>query len=279
LDASAILADMPSDPHTDERPTTPAKRSRKKAIFRWGMLLLLIMSLAASLFANILLYRQADTSYRELQETRLDPYGLKYTEFKDPAPATGPSTKPVAVFFGDSRARDWPAPNVPGFQFVHRGIGGQTTEQVYGRIEPHLLALSPRVVILQAGINDLKNIGLFPNRKAWIVLGCRTNLRRIIEQSEKSGATVIVSTIFPTGDVPLERQLTWSPEIDKAVEEINADLRSQASERVIVFDAWKLLEQNGKLRPGVGKDTLHLTPEGYEVLNAKLAEIFTSQIK
>jgi len=63
------------------------------------------------------------------------------------------------VFFGDSRAYDWPAPSgLEGLEFVNRGIGNQTTAQVLGRFEAHIAPLHPQVVVLQVGINDLKLI-------------------------------------------------------------------------------------------------------------------------
>lgn len=268
---------MTSEP--DLIPTTqkPAP-TRPRKLLRILSLLLLVLLLAGSLIANVVLYRQADSNYRQLCETQLDPYGLKHPSFVD-SPRSGPTSKPIAVFYGDSRAKAWPAPQFPALQFLHRGIGGQSTEQIRGRIDAHLLALSPRVVILQAGINDLKTIALFPDRRDDIVATCKSNLREIISRATAGGATVIVTTIFPPGDVPLERRPIWSPAIEPAVEDVNADLRTLASDKVIVFDAWKLLEQNSKLRDGLGLDTLHLNEKGYELLNAKLTETLNSAIK
>lgn len=95
-----------------------------------------------------------------MNQVRLDPYGLKLPGFKDPP--TADLTKPLVVFFGDSRAQQWPAPASNRFRFLNRGIGGQTTEQVRGRFDEHVKPLKPRVVIIEAGVNDLKAIALFP---------------------------------------------------------------------------------------------------------------------
>ncbi len=235
---------------------------------------LLLVALAGSFAGNVLLYQQARESYRRLSEVELDPYGLKHPHFPADNPArAGQSGLPVVLFFGDSRALYWPAPAVAGWRCVNRGIGGQTTEQVRGRFDANVPPLSPRIVVLQAGINDLKAIGLLPWRRDQIVADCKANLREIVKRAADGGAVVIVTTVFPPGKVPLERKLEWSPEIEKAVEGVNADLRALASNRVIVFDAWRILEDHGQLRDGYGVDTLHLSPIGYGALNAELAKI------
>ena len=259
---------------TTTGPDAPKQSPRRRRFLRPLLLALVLLALAASGVLDVLLYRRADENYRRLSEAQLDPYGLKHPGF--PPDAAGPTTRPdspIVLFFGDSRARGWPAPNLPGFRFVNRGVGNQTTEQVRGRFDAHVGPLSPRVVVVQAGINDLKAIGLFPGRRDEIVADCKANLREIVRRAAAGGAVVVVTTLFPPGDVPLDRRPVWSPDIERAVEEVNADLRTLASDRVIVLDAWKLLEDRGRLRDGYGVDTLHLNERGYGVLNAELEKV------
>jgi lysophospholipase L1-like esterase len=247
----------------------------RRRLRRFVLPVLLLALLAGALAGDVLLYQQASDSYRRLSETELDPYGLKHPHFPADAPAA--RELPVLLFFGDSRALYWPAPPVAGWRVINRGIGGQTTEQVRGRFDANVTPASPRILVLQAGINDLKAIPLLPWRRDEIVGDCKANLHEIVARARAAGATVIVSTIFPPGEVPLERKPQWSPDIEKAVEEVNADLRSMASDRVIVFDSWKILEDHGRLRDGYGLDTLHLSPAGYEALNAQLQNVLAAQ--
>jgi lysophospholipase L1-like esterase len=245
-------------------------RARLRRLILPGLLLIL---LAASLTANVRLYQQADDFYRRLCDLSLDPYGLKHAEYPaDQPPGVAPGL-PVVLFFGDSRSLAWPAPPVAGLRYVHRALGGQTSEQVRGRFDANVTPLSPRFMILQAGIGDLKTIALFPQRRGQIVSECEANLHEIVKRATDAGTIVIVSTIFPTGKVPLERKLEWSQDVPRAVEEVNSDLRGLASDKVIVFDAWKILEDHGQFREGYGLDTLHLTPAGYEALNTELVRI------
>ena len=87
---------------------------------------------------------------------------------------------------------------------------------------------------------------------------------------------MILTTIFPPGPVSLERRTVWSPEIERAVEDVNADVRMLEGDHVIVLDAWSLLQQRGRLRDGYGLDTLHLNARGYAALNAELTRLLTT---
>lgn len=249
-------------------PATETNLRRRRLPFRAVGVAVLLLTLIVSLVASVLLYRQASRTYRELQEVHLDPYGLGHRFAEPPSAPTAPAS--IVLLLGDSRAEQWPAPGDSRFHFVNRGIDGQTTEQIRGRLDAHVLPLHPRVVVLQAGINDLKTIGIFPNRRDQIVAACKANIREIVGRCRNAGTTVIVTTIFPTGPVPLQRRPYWSPQIDRAVGEVNVEICSMGSDGVIVLDAWQILQQNGRLRSAYAADTLHLTPPAYESLNQAL---------
>ncbi|MEA3397944.1 MAG: hypothetical protein U9R05_10825 [Chloroflexota bacterium] len=82
---------------------------------------------------------------------------------------------------------------------------------------------------------------------------------------------MILSTVFPVGEAPLERRPFWSDEVALAVNEVNDYLYTLASERVMVFDAFSVLaDEGGELRREYRQDELHLNGAGYEVLNREL---------
>lgn len=73
---------------------------------------------------------------------------------------------PDVVFIGNSITYNW-AKFVPDFfkknNYVGRGISGQTTEQILARFRQDVVDLSPKVVVILAGINDIaQNNDLFP---------------------------------------------------------------------------------------------------------------------
>ncbi|MCC7205958.1 MAG: SGNH/GDSL hydrolase family protein, partial [Anaerolineae bacterium] len=199
-------------------------------------LAVLAVGLLASLAANVILLRQVRQYYDEVNAARLDPYGLLAYADED-APPPNPDARRV-VFFGDSRALAWPAPDAPGYEFINRGIGAQTTAQVLGRLSEDLTPLAPDVVVLQVGINDLKALPLFPADAEAIVDRCEANVRAIVDAIRALGADVILTTIMPSGSVPLERRMFWSDAVAPAVVEVNSTLRDMAGPGVHVLDAY-----------------------------------------
>jgi lysophospholipase L1-like esterase len=233
--------------------------------------LVLIALLLASIALNYYLFQRGRNYYLQLNELRLDPLGLSYydNDWQEQ------DLKTVVVFFGDSRAGQWPAPpNLDRLAFVNRGIGAQTSEQVVLRFKQHVAPLRPQIVVVQVGINDLKTIPLFPGRQEAIVARCKENVRRIVQQSTELGATVILTTIFPTGPVPLERRPFWSGEVALAIDEVNAYIHSLAGADFVVLDAHAILADDaGRTRAEYRADFLHLNAAGYEALNQALAEL------
>lgn len=176
------------------------------------------------------------------------------------------------VLYGDSRASDWPPP--PGldrFRFINRGTAAQTSAQALGRFEEDVAPLAPDVVVVQVGINDLSAIPLFPNRAEAIVAACAGNIEALVD---RAGATVILTTIFPLGDVPPERRLFSSAGMGEAVAEVNEHLLTLEGEGVLLMDtAAVLANERGRVRAAYSEDLLHLTPAGYEALNEVLERI------
>ncbi|MBZ0288817.1 MAG: SGNH/GDSL hydrolase family protein [Anaerolineae bacterium] len=239
-----------------------------------AMILLVAITLF-SLAATIVLFNQARRYYVDLNETRLDPLGLN-NNLHDP---TNPTDAAVNVlFYGDSRAANWPFPEANGaFAFLNRGIGAQTTTQAWLRFAYHVAPLKPETMLLQVGVNDLKTIPLFPDRKQAIIAACQENIGQIVSAANALGTTVILSTIFPVGDVPLERRPFWSDDVKQAVDEVNEYIRALAGEQVIIFDAYSLLTgEDGLLQARYSQDELHLNAVGYDVLNLALYPILES---
>lgn len=212
----------------------------------------------------LLVFREAKSIYQELNALRLDPLELR----KIPAARV---SEPLLVFYGDSRMAQWPQPPWLGEPVVNLGISGQTTRQILERFDEHLGPLRPKVVVIQAGMNDLKTIPLFPHDEERIIGDCSANLRRMVARSREQGARVVITTLFPLGKLPLQRRLFWSDRVDPAIARINRMIESLASDGVIVMDAAKVLgDRSGRIDPACSRDFLHLSPEGYQRLNAEL---------
>jgi lysophospholipase L1-like esterase len=254
-----------------------ASLKRQRALRRAAGLLLLA-ALAGSLGANFYVGRQAAQDYRSLYAERLDPLGADFyaAERAQPPAETG---EPRVLFYGDSRAWQWPAPEgLPGVQFVNRGVPNQTTAQVLARWALDGAPLAPDVVVVQAGINDLKTLPLFPAQASAISADCLANLQALVTLAASGGARVIVATIFPTGPVPLTRRPFWSDDVPAAVRAVNVQLAALAGPQVTLLDAYTLLADGDTLAADYALDTLHLTPAGYAALNEALGPLLSEQL-
>jgi lysophospholipase L1-like esterase len=232
------------------------------------LLLLLMVAIAAAYIA----FTFARIFARNENAVRLDPFAL--SAFQG-APIPQSADLKRVVFYGDSRAEAWTAPDLSGWEFVNRGIGGQTTAQVLGRFAAHIEPLKPQVIVLQVGINDLRTIPMFPESRASIIANCLTNIQSIIKQSTDLDADVILTTIFPVTEATFERRLFyWSDDIARAAAEANQSLRSLASDHVHILDAdLILMNSDGLARSEYMDDTLHLNAAGYAALNQRLVEL------
>lgn len=233
---------------------------------------LILLMLGSSIIFNIILYNQAKKYYLQVNETRLDPFGLNHYPVN--LKKAVEKDKIRVVFFGDSRADGWISPKITGYKFINRGIHAQTSVQTLERFEYHVNSLQPNIIIIQVGVNDLKTIALFPERRNSIVANCRANLKQIVDESKELGATVILTTIFPVGEAPIQRKPFWSDDIRLAVNEVNAFIATLTEDKVVIFDAFSILaDSQGMMLQEYALDELHLNDRGYEILNQELVQI------
>jgi lysophospholipase L1-like esterase len=242
------------------------QQPRRPAIF--VLLALLVASLGLSAFLG----HAALDYYGAAVAGRLDPAGLKtYAAERGKQAPDGP----LLVFFGDSRALMWPKPRAPtGYGIVNRGIGNQTTAQILLRLDADVTELHPAAVVFEGGVNDLKVIADVPARRAEIVADCEANLEHIVERLRRTGATVVLLTVFDIGDLALWRRPFWSSQVATAVDEVNAFLPRLAGGKVVLFDANEVLaDERGKIQAAYQLDYLHLSVAGYAALDQKIVPL------
>ena len=236
--------------------------------------LLLMLLIIASVTAYIA-FSFARVFYASELAVRLEPLGLSAFP-TNPTPSSGDLKR--VVFFGDSRAEGWSPPaNLSGWEFINRGIAGQTTAQIRGRFAAHVASVQPQVVVLELGVNDLRAIPISPDSRAAIIANCLDNIRSIIRQSNDLGGVVILTTVFPVGAPSPERHIFfWSDDIGRAVTEVNNALHPLVADGVILLDAdLILLDANGIARPEYIDGTFHINAAGYDALNLRLTQLLT----
>ncbi len=182
-------------------------------------------------------------------------------------------------FVGDSITRRWGATDYPdflvhwkssfhGWNAANFGWGGDTTHNILWRMQNgEFEGVSPKVIVLQAGTNNLPGSGPADAAKIEEVVG---SLRAIIEVFQKKApeATVILTGVFPRSQ---------NMELKPAIVEINRQLATIADGKKLRFlnihDS--LADQEGKLLEGISKDGLHLEVKGYEVWATALKPLLT----
>jgi lysophospholipase L1-like esterase len=236
--------------------------------------ILLFACLLAALVVGRMLFQFFQEIYLEEQLLRLDPFELRQFTQANDSLSPKQEAVPRVLLFGDSRAESWTSPELEGVEVLNRGIGGQTTAQLLGRMEADVLALEPDVVVLQAGVNDLKTMAFFPGRADSILIDCKTNLREVVRICRESGAQVVITTIFPVGNIEVVReQLFWSDAVEAGILSVNADLNrlAQSDSSLWLFDTRPLLAEEGnKVLSRWQKNFLHLNIYGYQQLNQSL---------
>ena len=210
--------------------------------------------LCLSILLNVVLYQAARTFYNRESKFRLHPTGTP--SFME----TGPESSVRVMLLGDSRCAQWSGFAPHKYRVINAGVGNETTAQIRLRAVEAISKVRPSVVVLEAGINDLKTIPLIPDKEKEVIENCVTNLMELVRESRERGASVIVLSVLPVGRVELGRRLVWSDAVARSVDEVNKRLVEKCSSTpgVSYFDVSShvLVDQDYK-------DALHFTPGFY----------------
>ncbi len=240
-----------------------------KGLLIVGIPLLLI----ASVGLNYVLIKRSVREFKETQNLRLDPISQNRFAKKNADLGAPLAQGSRVVFLGDSRIAQWQnLPEIGNAERVNRGVGGETTAQVLLRADRDVTGIGASLVVIQAGINDLKTLGVVPKRKEEIKKSCLKNLTDLCRRFSQAKVKVALMTIFPVGEVDLGRKLIWDDTILQALEEVNAELRKISLPNVTILDCDPILKEGDRIKSSFSKDTLHLNPAGYKALNLALEE-------
>jgi lysophospholipase L1-like esterase len=235
---------------------------------KW-LLAVLSFGLLWSLLGNLWLGFEARNLYARMLMEKIWP-----AELAAPArPSTDAMTN-VLLLVGDSRISDWGEPPLPGWQTINAGMNGATSAQVRLRTAALCAQFHPRAVVVEAGINDLKLLGLRPDLSDAVVGECVDNLRAISAEAAQSGARVYLCEVWTPGAPGGLRKFVWNAAIPAAVTEVNRQLESltNAPPGVHVVNVFP----NG-IEPAWRRDPLHLQPEAYRVATESLASQMARQ--
>ena len=145
--------------------------------------------------ATIAMLEQRLAAYRHLLSdwAGLTRYGSEDSEIKPPAPGEN-----RVVFIGDQITEFWgrgQARFFPGRPYFNRGIGGQTSPQMLVRFRQDVIALKPRVVVIQAGTNDIAGVTGPGTRGTW-----SDHIMSMTDLARANGIRVVLASITPVCD-------------------------------------------------------------------------------
>jgi lysophospholipase L1-like esterase len=179
------------------------------------------------------------------------------------------------VFMGDSITDSWDNPVnggfFPGKPYVNRGISGQTTPQMLIRFRPDVIALTPKVVVILAGTNDIAG-----NTGPTTLEAIEDNFRSMAELATRNGIRVVFSSVLPVSDYevrdgkPLTQTVRRPPDqilaLNKWLQEF-----AKTNHHVYLDYFSAMLDEKGFLKDELSNDGLHPNVQGYAVM-APLAE-------
>ena len=173
-------------------------------------------------------------------------------------------TAPLVIFMGDSITDNWGQMRPAFFSdhnYLCRGIGAQTVEQMLARFQADVVDLHPRAVAILAGINNIAgNNGKIELEN---VAGC---LKSMCEIARSGGIIPILCSLTPCD------HLSWNAEATPAqdVARLNALLKDYAARAGVEYVDYygPLAQPGGGLSQDDSKDGCHPTVACYEKMEA-----------
>ncbi len=169
------------------------------------------------------------------------------------APAAGEQR---VVFLGDSITDGWRLQeHFLGKPYVNRGIGGQITGEMLGRMKADVLDLKPTAMVVLAGTNDLA--------RGVAIDTVKNNLSMIGSLAKHAGIRVVFASILP---VSTSTQITMRPP-DKILQ-LNQWMQEHAKQEGFLYLDYHsaMKDEQGLLRAELANDGLHPNAAGYKIM-------------
>ena len=205
-----------------------------------------------------------EAQLRQPDRDNLRRYAPANAKLSPPDPA-----KPRVLFLGDSITDGWRLNEYfPDKDYVNRGISGQITGEMLGRMQADVILNKPQAMIVLAGTNDLaRNV---------TVETIKNNITMISELAEAHKIKVILTSILPVSDHHMDKNPNY--EMTKIrppakILEINAWMADYAKQKGFIYCNYydELADSGGQLKAELAPDGLHPNAEGYKIM-APLAQ-------
>lgn len=182
---------------------------------------------------------------------------------------------------GDSRIAHWDTKHFGAFpaNIVNLGVEGQSTKQILERFKNHLEKGIPDWIVLEAGINDLKVIGLNEGLSEKIANECYNNIISIFTLCNQKKIKIICCSIFPIGNIEMPRRLIWSETVEKQINDVNKKLKNYCNNNNIEFyEVSDILLGTNRVKRHFQNGFLHINNESYSLLTKEFISRFGDKI-
>lgn len=185
----------------------------------------------------------------------------------------GPVT---AILIGDSITDFWASRRPDWFRdngFLGRGISGQVSTQMLARFSLDVVALHPKVVVINAGTNDVgENQGTYDPDLAY------GSIISMVQLAQANGIRPILTSVLPAAKFPWRTYVTDAPE---KIAALNARLKAYAQANGLCYvDYHPVLSDDGiGIKAEYAKDGIHPTLAGYEAMEPLVVEAVSKVLK
>ena len=174
------------------------------------------------------------------------------------------------VFMGNSITEGWVRTHPDFFKtngYIGRGISGQTSYQFLLRFREDVINLSPALVVINAGTNDVaENTGAYNEDYTF------GNIASMAELAKANKIKVILTSVLPAAEFPWRREIKDAPQ---KIQSLNARIEAYAKANKIPFVNYyqpMVVGENKTLNPQYTKDGVHPTGEGYDIMEALIKQ-------
>ena len=223
-------------------------------------------------------FEQGQTASCRVSLTVLPPFALSSTRFL----AFGDSLTAghVSLFLMPGPSQGYPAKLRPElsrrypvqmFEIENAGLPGELAAQAVARFRIELLRVHPEVVLLMEGTNDL----FFDQALGQVT--ALAGLEGMVLAAKAQGVSVMLASIPP------QRRFGPRERVAAIIPAFNASIQALARRHGVTFvDVFTPLTngtcgQSGGNLPCVGRDDLHLTEAGYQVVATTFADAIQAQ--
>lgn len=179
------------------------------------------------------------------------------------------------VFMGNSITEGWVKSHPEFFSennYTGRGISGQTSSQMLLRFQNDVVALKPKLVIINAGTNDIaQNTGVYDQDFTF------NNIKAMADIAQSNRIKVIIASVLPAAAFPWRKEIT---DVAQKVDALNSRLKQYAQKNKLPFIDYNaaMRDEKGGLREGLSKDGIHPTLSGYTIMEPMIKKAINTTL-